>query len=203
MLGATGTAAALAVMPDGSDVFVSINGGTDQVYSLAQAADVLITGTTTAGIAVSGTDLVVAGSGDSQLHIVDLTFTEPDRAVFVGSGPVDVAVSNDGSTAIISNNGSDDVSVVDLTTDEEIARIPVGRLPRGVALRGELAYVVSELASEVAVVHWPSAQRLSCTAGCSLTVPSGPQAVAVNLDGSTVFVGSRGASALSTLVYSP
>lgn len=130
---------------------------------------------------------------------IDLASGRPGRPIAAGSGPAEIAIAPDGKTAYVTDAGSaplgDTVTPIDLRTDRPLRTIRVGLGPQGIAITpdGTRAYVANAGAIVTgqtgAIGHTVTPINLiTHRALAPINVGNAPIAVAVNGDGSTVFV---------------
>jgi YVTN family beta-propeller protein len=163
----------VAVKPDGSKVYVAINGSnTVSVIDTASNAvsSTIPVGTGPVGVAVTpdGSKAYVAINGSNTVSVIDTT-SNAVSTIPVGTGPVGVAVTPDGSKVYVAINGSNTVSVIDTTSNAVSSTIPVGTGPVGVAVYGGKVYVANESSNTVSVIDTGSN-----TVNGSIAVGAGP-----------------------------
>lgn len=143
-----------------------------------------------------------SGFGDNLFKVVDAESLKVISSVEVGDGPRYVAVTPDGSKAYVSNQWSNSVSVINLDTMKVAENIPVGPEPRKIAVTpdGSKAYValpgVAQMlaggpgylaGNSVAVIDTKQNILLG-----SVDVHPDPESVAMDPDGTRVYVGDGG-----------
>lgn len=140
-------------------------------------------------------DLVVVGTGDDQLVVVDPATGHIERRVVVGLEPAAVAVTADGTRAVVADSGSGQLRAVDLRTGAVTGSVSVGSVPDAVAIggpHGTLAVVADEAQDAVVLVNLRTLQP-----GPTISVGSEPVAVAITPDGTTALVANFGSDTLT------
>lgn len=140
-------------------------------------------------------NLVVVGTGDDQLVVLDPATGRVDRRVVVGLEPAAVAVTADGTRAVVADSGSGELSVVDLRTGRITGSARVGSVPDAVAIGGShsaLAVVADEAQDSVVLVNLHTMRP-----GPAISVGSEPVAVAITPDGTTALVANFGSDTVT------
>ena len=78
----------------------------------------------------TGTRAYIANSAVGTVQVIDTTTYQTIGFYTVGSGPVDVLVTNDDGFLFVTNNGGGSVSVIDLANGD-VKTVVVGGNPRG------------------------------------------------------------------------
>ncbi len=142
-----------------------------------------------------GGDLVVVGTGDDQLVVIDPATGRVDRRIVVGLQPAAVAVAPGGSNAVVADSGSGQLTEVDLRTGRVTRSVPVGSVPDAVAVGGpksSLAVVADEGQGTVVVVRLHPMHP-----GPAIPVGSEPVAVAIAPGGETALVANLGSDTVT------
>ncbi|MBL9134838.1 MAG: hypothetical protein JNK85_03175 [Verrucomicrobiales bacterium] len=111
----------------------------------------------------SGSLLVVCRDQDRVARLDLGTLTEKE-SVFVGLGPVGLAIASQGAIettrVVVANTLSDDISLLALQPLREVRRLPAGREPYGVATSadGTAAYVANRLAVMPGIDRAPASE---------------------------------------------
>jgi YVTN family beta-propeller protein len=137
------------------------------------------------------------GAADERALVSPATAPAPGLvSIFVGGGPVLVAIPPDGRQAYVTNADADAVNVIDTATATVSNTITVGNSPTGVAITpdGKQAYVTSQAAGTVSVIDTATA-----TVSNTITVGNSPIGVAITPDGKHAYVTSQGADAVSVI----
>ena len=144
------------------------------------------------------------GFGDDLFRVIDAEKLKVISSVEVGESPQYVAVTPDDSKAYVSNQWSNTVSVINLETIEVMTTITVGPEPREIAITpdGSKAYVALPgvapilaggpayfASNRVAVIDTKQDILLS-----TVKVHLDPESVAMDPDGTKVYVGDGGAN---------
>ena len=189
---------ALAVSPDGSQVWVAETGPQDSASSpsgvsvISAATDKVTAHWSLPGspsqvtFAPSGQQVYVATSDGVAVYS---TATEHRVAFIRGLGdPRGIAVSPDGRTVYVTGTESNELYRVSAATDRVTGTVKVGELPWQVvaAADGKTVYVANPDSSSVSVV---SAATGKVTA--TIAVPGDPDTLALTPDGSQLWVGAR------------
>lgn len=192
----------VAVLPDGSRVYVSNRGFStrfNSTVSVIAVADGLVKTTITVGkmpmgVAAdpSGSRVYVANNFSHSLSVIDTASDTVLKTVSLTidtSGPFfprGVAVNPNPAMPFVyvTNRGSDDLAIVN-TTDWSVARVGIGIDPYGVAVAkdGKTVYVALEGDGKLALVDAVSLQVVSKFEAGPVGFNSGPTGVAVGRDG--------------------
>jgi len=164
-LPSSGDFGSLAIMPDGTKVYVGKKprtGVNATVFVLDPSNNTVIDTITLPGdpsIAIAdpsymairpdGTRLYVADRNFDLIYVIDTINDTILTTVSVGNRPEGIAVTKDGLRAYVANIFSDDVSVIDTSSNSVVATIPVGNGPSEVHITpdGYLAFVPNMLDS--------------------------------------------------------
>lgn len=149
----------VAITPDGSSVWVSINDSTNgNLPSIAVIDTATNTIATTFAIgsvlanapfwiafSPDGAFAYAAGFPSNSVSVIDTATHVRVATVPVGSFPTFVAISPDGAFAYAANLTANSVSVIDTATNTVVANVPVGAFPRAIAFTpdGAFAYVTN------------------------------------------------------------
>ena len=198
---ATAVVWGLALAPDGSAVYVAVQGSSatsDGSVAVISTASNTVTGQVAVGVgpvylAVSpdGSRVYVANQSDKTVSVLDTASRKIVATIGVGSSPTGIAVTPDGSTVYVADQAGNTISVIDTGTGIRTTKIPVGQAPYGVAFSpdGAKAYVTNSTDGTVSVIDVASG---SVTA--TIKVGAGPFGIAVTPDGSRAYVGNIGSA---------
>lgn len=162
-------------------------------------------------IASSDTDTVavIDTTTNNVTNIVDIeTFSNTSRLTTMWGGedrPYGVAVTPDGTEVYVTNSGSCTVSVIDTATNSLISIIDVKGYPYGVAVNptGEVVYVTSDYRNEDAdySIHGIVSVIDTATKTVTATIRVGknPYGIAVNPDGTDVYVVNKYSNTISVV----
>jgi YVTN family beta-propeller protein len=193
----------LAVSPDGTMVYVPVNGPFDNLVRFYQAngtesAPSCNVGSWPMGVAVKpdGSEIYVASYSANTVSVIGTAAHNLLATINVGTGPSDVAISPDGAFAFVSIDAGDAVQVISTSSRAVVATIPVGDAPFGLALNpsGTKLFVAVEGTDRVAVIDTATRAVIQ-----SIDVGDAPHWVAVAPDGGTVWVTSAGAGTVSVI----
>ena len=143
-------------------------------------------------ISADGTRLYVANEDTETLSVVDVASGKVIAAVKVGEEPEGVTIRPDGKVVYVTCEGDGAVFAIDTQTNKLLKRIPVGPRPRSVGFLpdGSRGYVSLENEGAIAVFDAKQQKflRLIKLEGQGNTPKPRPMGIAVNPDGSTVYV---------------
>ena len=130
----------VAVLPDGSYVYVANFGSMD--VSVIRTSDNTIVATVAVGVdpkgvavtPVTGSDVYVANSFNGTVSVIRTSDNTVVATVTVSLAPVGVAVTLDGSEVYVTNNGSTTVSVIRTSDNTVIATVTGLSNPVGIAI---------------------------------------------------------------------
>jgi YVTN family beta-propeller protein len=150
-----GEPSAMAVNPQGTDVYVA-NTGTGTVSVISTATNTvtahICVGASPEGAAVSpdGTRVYVANTGSDTVSVISTTTNTIIGTIGVGWGPKGLAVTPDGASVYVANSDENTVSVIDASTDSIAATDAVGATgsrPVAVAITPDQAPVAAVTAA--------------------------------------------------------
>lgn len=191
----SGDPVGIAVMPDGSKVYVTQTQGAVVVIDAATNTIVgspIPVGASPQSIAIlpNGTKAYVGNfSGDSVSVIDTVTNTVIGSPIPVGAGPKSIAITPDGSKAYVTNSIDDDVVIIDTATDTVIGSpIGVGLAPFGIAVTpdGTKVYVCNSNSGTVSVIDTSTNLVIATIPAISET--DAPQCVAITPNGAKAYV---------------
>lgn len=172
----TMTPTSVCTNPDGSRVFVALNG---QAAKSGQGLLVALdpyTGMTlgTAAVGSQPTGVVlskdgrlayVANSGSGNVTVVDAWSMSPIGVLPVGVGPQKLAITPDGRRIFVTNKGSSTVSVIDPQSNAIVGTVTVGKSPLDVAVSpdGRLAFVSNKDDGTITVIDVAQAAAVHVT----------------------------------------
>lgn len=149
----------VAITPDGSSVWVSINdftNGNRPSIAVIDTATNTIATTFAIGPVVAnapfwiaftpdGAFAYAAGFPSNSVSVINTATHATAATVPVGSFPTFVAISPDGAFAFAANLTANSVSVIYTATNTVVANVPVGAFPRAIAFTpdGAFAYVTN------------------------------------------------------------
>lgn len=155
----------IASSPDGSRLYVTLNGQASQSgEGLLVAIDPfsgMTLGTARVGNLPTGVVLskdgrlaYVANSGGGSVTVVDAWGMSPIGLLQVGVSPQKLAITPDGSRVLVTNKGSGTVTMINTMTNTIIATVNVGKSPLDVAvsLDGTLAFVSNKDDGTISVI---------------------------------------------------
>ncbi len=192
---------ALAVSPDGSEIYVACH-DSGSVYVLDAAMNAVA-----AEIRVAPNPHVVTFSADGRLayvanhesnlvSILDVPSRQVNVMIPVGKSPHSLALSPDDREVYVVNYDANSVSVIDTSTNAVRATIAVQTNPQGVAYSpdGRYGYVVNDGSNSLSVIN-------TQTGEVSATIPlgAGPTSIAVTPDGRRAFVTNHDANTVTAL----
>jgi YVTN family beta-propeller protein len=203
----------LAVSPDGQHAYASAGGNNKiRVYDLTggqltETASIPLPTTNPAGTPVNmypagiavtpdGRRLVIADQLADAATVLDLG-TQVAHTIGIGHNPYGVVLSSDGTTAYVTNQGANTVSVLDITGADPAVRatVTVGTHPNKAILDAahNRVYVTDGDSDEVSVIEGTSVVRtIGLAPYPGAQVGSNPDALALSVDGSTLYVANSG-----------
>jgi YVTN family beta-propeller protein/VCBS repeat-containing protein len=182
----------VAVSPNGSRAYVTLNGRSGSVSVIDTATNTVIrtipVGEGPRGLTVSpnGSRAYVTNSVSGSLSVIDTATNTVIKTIGVGDLPGGVAVSPNGGRAYVTNAFSDSVSVIDTATNTVVKSVGVGDGPQGVAVspNGSRAYVTNASSSgSVSVIDTATNTVIQ-----TIAVGDYPAGVAVSPNGSRAYV---------------
>lgn len=155
----------VASSPDGSRLYVTLNGQAAQSgQGILVAIDPfsgMTLGTAAVGSMPTGVVLskdgrmaYVANSGGGSVTVVDAWGMAPLGLLQVGVSPQKLAITPDGSRIFVTNKGSNTVTVINTMTNTIVGTVNVGKAPLDVAvsLDGTLAFVSNKDDGTISVI---------------------------------------------------
>jgi len=139
--------------------------------------------------------LLVVGTGDDQLVVLDRSTGHVQHRIVVGLQPDALAITPRGGQAIVADSGSGKVTVVNLRSDRVRRSLDVGAVPDAIAVGGsrlDVAVVADEGESAVVIVTLPSLH-----VGAPIAVGSEPDAVAIAPGGAIALVADFGSNSVT------
>lgn len=183
-----GTAAAVAVSPNGSKAYVTLKSAS-KVAVIDTATNRVVTtisvGLSPTGVVVSPNNsrVYVTNVGSGSISVIDAVTNKVVKTVWAGSSPTGVAISPDGSRVYATLRESDQVMVFNTATNAVVTRIAVGDSPRDVVVTADGSKVyVANGAGSVSVISTAN----NAVVGSAIRVGTTPTALAVG--GSKIFV---------------
>jgi YVTN family beta-propeller protein len=188
----------IAITPNGATAYV-VNQGSNSVTPVTTSTGVAGTpvpvGNSPSAIAITpdGSTAYVANSGTldapgDTMTPINLATGTAETPIAVGSFPSSIGITPNGATAYVTSLLTGSVMPVDLATGTPGTPIRTGGgLPESIAItpNGTTAYVMNGFPGTVTPIALATG-----TAGTPITVPIGPQAIAMAPDGKTVYVAS-------------
>jgi YVTN family beta-propeller protein len=207
-----GSPAAVAVIPDGTKVYVTNYYPKNDVSVIDTSTNTVIAtvpvGADPLGIAITpdGTKAYVTNYGTGSLVIfgnelstsTDVFVIDTATNTVIATVPVGgigVAVTPDGKKVYVTN-GFENVSVIDTATNTVIATVPVEGNPVGVAVTpdGKKVYVTIFLDGIVSVINTAQNNVIA-----NISVGGNPSGIAVTPDGKKVFVTNQNDTDVSVI----
>ncbi len=206
----------VAVSPDGNYVYVTNRG--DNTVSVVNTSDNEVTETVTvggkpAGIAASpdGQYIYVANYSDDTLSVISVDGDENNvvtATLATGDGPFGVAVEPDGEYVYVTNRNANTVSVI--SADKNTATVTVGQEPVGITSDpdGDYVYVANSADNTLSVISIQGSNQDEDDEDeddddnrvvATVSVGISPWGVAVNQDGSYVYVSNNGDNTVSVI----
>lgn len=162
----TMTPTAIASSPDGSRLYVTLNGvaaqnGEGLLVAIDPYTGVTLgqakVGSAPTGVALStdGRLAYVANSGSGNVTVVDAWSMAPIGLLTVGVSPQKVAATPDGKRILVTNKGSATVSVIDTQSNSIVGTVNVGNGPLGIAVspNSQFAYVANKDDGTVSLIN--------------------------------------------------
>ncbi|MGD0703628.1 MAG: hypothetical protein ABSA02_27565 [Trebonia sp.] len=199
-----GPAGAAYVSDSGWDGFSAVNTANCEVIQTYNVGDPPVPGdpgdydyaSTNEGVAIHGSTLYFADTGDSAVAVIDAAKLNPDNYnpaetdIHVGLFPEELAVTPDGKQLWVANTGPQSapssptsVSVIDTAKQKVIATLPVIGAPSAVAFSPDGAYAYVLTADGLWTYRTSNRKIVHVTGGLG-----DPRSVAVAPDGSTLYV---------------
>lgn len=179
----------LAITPDGTRVYVTIQDGTIKVIDTATNTVVdsipMATGTPF-GIAITPDGrFAYAALTSGDIGVIDLsTNTYGPLIPTPGVLMFGVAITPDGRFAYVTDIGSASVFVIDIASNTFIATVPVGSNPWGLAATNQFVYVCNNGGDSISVID-VSTNTVVATVP---TPPNNPTWIAITPDGARGYV---------------
>ncbi len=202
-----GNLVALAISPNGNDVYVVnaddntvsvIDTTTNTVVSTISPAEGYGRGFAALAISPNGEYVYVAdGFSDAVLVIATATDTVVGKPISVGVNPSALAISLNGQYVYVANADDNTVSVIDTATNTVVGKpISVGANPSALAisLNGQYVYVANNGSGTVSVIDTATDTVVGNT-----PVGNYPSALAINPNGNDVYVGHNYDGSSSTV----
>lgn len=170
------TAGPLAVLPDGSALYVA-DSFTNVVYVVDLAEEALVTtiavGSQPTKLAVhpSGAFVYVGNWQGDTVSVIDTAQQRVVASIPVGDQPAGLAVHPEAPLLYVANSLGNTVTVVDLVTHRALQQVAVGQRPWGVAVTPTIPVVGVDL--RVSQASYPSAPRVEEPLIIALTVANG------------------------------
>jgi YVTN family beta-propeller protein len=158
----------VAITPDGSSVWVSINDinnsffpaitvidtATNAIATTFPIGSVLANAPFWIAFSPDGAFAYAAGFPANSVSVIDTATHATVATVPVGSFPTFVALTPDGAFAYVANLTANSVSVIDTATNTVVATVPVGAFPRAIAFTpdGASAYVTNFNDNTISVI---------------------------------------------------
>ena len=217
---------AVAVTPDGTEVYVAASGGVLQVLETALIGTTAdpVTATLSFGASGgSGTSIAISPDGarvyavvSGSLHVIDTATHAVLGSLYVGASPDHVTVSSDGSRAYVTNAFGYDtfgfdgqVVVVDTVTGSVLTALTLYGLPASIAVTpdGSRAYVA------IVARFWNTGYGMGFlpestiavidlvtnTVGGFILLPGTPAGIAVTPDGNATYVAIPATSSIGVI----
>lgn len=182
----TMTPSSACTNPDGSRVFVALNGqaaksGQGLLVALDPYTGVTL-GTAEVGNQPTGVILskdgrlaYVANSGGGNVTVVDAWSMTPIGILTVGVGPQKLAITPDGRRIFVTNKGSATVSVIDPQSNAVVGTVNVGKEPLDVAVSpdGRMAFVSNKGDGTITVIDVANSAAVHVTDPMPMSSPFG------------------------------
>lgn len=195
--------------PDGRQLVVLLNGWRDQGIQIVDRATLRVTQTLNLpavflGLAFSpdGKSLYVSGGNGDVIYRCSWNALAgsavlTDSLVLAARAPRKngtrypggIAISADGKTLYAAENLADSLAVMDIASNRVVQRLATERYPYGVVRAADGTIYVSSWGGWTVSVFRPSSGGMLESAG-RISVPRHPSALALNRDGSRLFVAS-------------
>jgi len=139
---------AIAVTPDGTQVYV-VNNGSNNVTAIntaTLATKTISVGTSPDAIAITpdGTKAYVVNHGSGTVSVIDTATNTVIHTITVGTTPVAVAITPNGTQAYVANQGSANITVIDIATNSTTTISTGGNLTNvAITPDGTQAYVIN------------------------------------------------------------
>ncbi len=179
-----------AILPGGSEVYISLNGANSVVVLDARTGRIteeIPVGDSPVGVAASPRPpyIYVANNYSNSVSVIDARTNTVVRSLPVGGVPTEIAITFDGRRGVVTNQSSGTVTVIDTVANAVLATIPVGATPVGAAITRDCKFAWITLAGQNEVVVIDLAMnKVAHRIGVGL----GPVRVAISRDGKYALV---------------
>jgi len=143
-------------------------------------------------ISADGQRLYVANEDAAQVSVVDVPSGKVTATVKMGDEPEGVTIRPDGKVVYVTSEDEGAVYAIDTATNKVLKKVPVGHRPRSIGFLpdGSRAFVSLENDGAIAMIDSQAHKFLHLIQleGQGATPKARPMGIAVNADGSTVYV---------------
>ncbi len=197
------------VSPDGTTIYVcSAYSGQNRITVIdaatsAVAATIPLGNIDPYGMAIARNKLYVVGTTDGWVYVIDLDSASPNyrkviKNINAGVGAYDAVARTDGAYVYISLDKTEGAVAVIDTASDQLAGSPitVGRNPMGMAVSGNILYVVNYLdpSNQISMINTATNTKLET--GAISSGGTNPKALAVSPDGNKLYVAHEGKVAI-------